>query len=143
MRSNPFAAYTLLRSYAENAAAVLYATDHPKKLDRILGLGNTNPITVGTITNYAQQKSKRFGTFRGVYDDLSEFAHPMSRSIFASAKPDADNGFQWSLEPTFKYDHDFLAACALIVELAEANSHILVEYADAQDWGRDQATGGG
>ena len=133
---NPFGAYTMLRSYAENAAAVLYATDHPEKLDRILGLGDTNLITVGTITNYAQQGSKRFGAFKKVYDDLSAFAHPMSRSIFASAKPNGDNGFQWALEPAFKYDLDFLVTCALVVELAEANSHLLVEYADAQDWKR-------
>jgi len=40
---NPFAAYTTLRSYAENAAAVLYAADKPEQLDRILGMGDTNP----------------------------------------------------------------------------------------------------
>ena len=66
----------------------------------------------------------------------------MSPSIFASAKPDGDNGFQWSLEPAFKCDFDFLVACAFVVELAEANSHLLVEYADAQDWS-DQAADGG
>ncbi|MGH3968705.1 MAG: hypothetical protein ACRDTV_11465, partial [Mycobacterium sp.] len=140
---NPFATYTLLRSYAENAAAVLYATDHPNRLDRVLGLGDTNPIKVGVITNYAEQGSGRFEAFRGVYDDLSGFAHPFSRSIFASAKPDGDNGFQWSLEPAFKYDFDFLVACAFVVELAEANAHLLVEYADAQDWGQDQTADGG
>lgn len=61
---NPFATYTLLRSYAENAAAVLYATDHPDQLDRILGLGDAYPIKVGTITNYAEQGANglvRFG----------------------------------------------------------------------------------
>ncbi|HZE17989.1 MAG TPA: hypothetical protein VE197_21115, partial [Mycobacterium sp.] len=66
---NPFATYTLLRSYADNAALVLYATDHPDQLDRILGLGGANPIKVGTIKNYAEQGSKRFGAFRAVYDD--------------------------------------------------------------------------
>jgi hypothetical protein len=139
---NPFASYTLLRSYAENAAAVLYATDKPSQLDRILGMGDTNPITVGTITNYAEQGSKRFGAFRAVYGELSGFAHPMSRSIFASTRPDGADGFQWSLQPRFKYDGDFLVACALVVELAEANAHLLVEYADAQGWGDGQAAGG-
>jgi len=98
---------------------------------------------VGTVTNYAQQGSRRFGAFKKVHDDLSAFAHPMSRSIFASAKPDGDNGFQWSLEPAFKYDFDFLVTCALVVEIAEANAHLLVEYADAQDWGQDQAADDG
>ncbi|MFZ0712633.1 hypothetical protein [Mycobacterium sp.] len=131
---NPFAAYTTLRSYAENAAALLYATDHPDQLDRILGFGDTYPIKVGVITNYADQGSTRFGAFRGVYADLSEFAHPMSRSIFASAKRNGDNGIRWSLEPAFKYDVDFMVTCALVVEMAEANSHLLREYADSQGW---------
>ena len=131
---NPFVTYTLLRSYAENAAAVLYATDHPNQLDRILGMGDSYPIRVGTITNYAEQGSKRFGTFKSMHDDLSQFAHPMSRSIFASTRPDGENGFHWSLEPAFKYDADFLVACSLVVELAEVNAHLLVKYADAQGW---------
>jgi hypothetical protein len=130
---NPFATYTLLRSYAENAAAVLYAIDHPAQLDRALGLGNARPIKVGVITNYAEQGSKRFGSFHGMYGDLSEFSHPMSRSIFASTGP-TDDGFRWRLDPTFKYNADFLVACSLVVELAEANSDLLVEYADVQGW---------
>jgi hypothetical protein len=130
---NPFVVYTLLRSYAENAAAVLYAIDHPTQLHRILGFGDSRPLKVGTITNYAEQGSGRFGSFRSVYADLSGFAHPMSRSIFASAKPTED-GFQWRLDPAFKHDADFLVACALVVELAEANAHLLVEYANAQGW---------
>jgi hypothetical protein len=31
---NPYAAFTLLRSYAENAAAILYVTDKPETLER-------------------------------------------------------------------------------------------------------------
>jgi hypothetical protein len=116
---NPFAAYTMLRSYAENAAAVLYAIGHPKQLDRILGLGNSYPLKVGTITNYAEQGSKRFGAFQDIYGQLSQFAHPMSKSIFASTAP-TETGFQWRLDPAFKYDNDFIVACAWVVELAEA-----------------------
>lgn len=138
---NPFATYTLLRSYAENAALILYATDKPDHLDRILGLGDAHPPSVGTIKNYAEQGSKRFGAFRAVYDDLSEFAHPASRSIFASAKS-TESGFRWQLKPAFKYDADFVVACNFVVELAEANAHLLVEYADAQGWGGEQAAGG-
>jgi hypothetical protein len=64
---NPVGAYTLLRSYAENAAAVLYAIGHLNQLDRILGLGDSRPLKVRTITNYAEQGSKRFGAFQDVY----------------------------------------------------------------------------
>ena len=31
---NPYAAFTLLRAYAENAAAILYVKDHPAQLER-------------------------------------------------------------------------------------------------------------
>jgi hypothetical protein len=130
---NPFATYTLLRSYAENAASLIYAIEKPNQLHRILGLGSSRPIKIGTITNYAEQGSKRFGSFRDVYGDLSEFAHPMSRSIFAALAPTED-GFHWQLDPKFKYDNDFVVACSLVVEMAEANSHLLREYADAQGW---------
>jgi len=33
---NPYAAFTLLRAYAENAAAILYVKDHPAQLERAL-----------------------------------------------------------------------------------------------------------
>jgi hypothetical protein len=130
---NPFATYTLLRSYAENAAALIYAIEKPNQLHRILGLGGSRPIKVGTLTNYAEQGSKRFGTFSDVYVDLSDFSHPMSRSIFAAMAPTED-GFKWQLDPKFKYDKDFVVACSLVVEMAEANSHLLREYADTQGW---------
>ena len=132
--NNPVVVYTLLRSYAENAAAVLYATEHPNQLRRVLGLGDAHPVKVGTITNYAEQGSKRFGAFQNIYRQLSGFAHPMSKSIFASTTP-SEAGFRWRLDPAFKYDDDFLVACAWVVELAETNAHLLVEYADSQGWG--------
>jgi len=34
---NPHAAFTLLRAYAENTAAILYAKDHPNLLDHPSG----------------------------------------------------------------------------------------------------------
>ncbi len=83
--------------------------------------------------NHAEQGSKRFGLFRDLYGDLSEFSHPMSRSIFAALRP-TEEGFHWQLGPMFKYDNDFLVACGLVVEMAEANSHLLREYADARGW---------
>ena len=96
--NNPVVVYTLLRSYAENAAAVLYATEHPNQLRRVLGLGDAHPVKVGTITNYAEQGSKRFGAFQNIYRQLSGFAHPMSKSIFASTTP-SEAGVRWRLRP--------------------------------------------
>lgn len=62
---NPLVAYTLLRSYVENAAAVLYAKDHPAQLHRILGFGRSWPVKVGTITNYAEQGAGRLECLAG------------------------------------------------------------------------------
>ncbi|EPQ80169.1 hypothetical protein MMEU_0694 [Mycobacterium marinum str. Europe] len=56
---NPLVAYTLLRSYAENAATVPYGKDHPGQLHRILGFGRSRPVKEGTITNYAEQGADR------------------------------------------------------------------------------------
>ncbi len=78
---NPYGAFTLLRSYAENAAAMLYLKDHPSALRRFLGVANTYPVPIGKITNYADN---RFGGFRPICAQLSEYAHPASLSLLAS-----------------------------------------------------------
>jgi hypothetical protein len=44
------------------------------------------------------------------------------------------NKFRWSATPAFRPGNDFLMACAWIVELAKANSDLIVEFADAQGW---------
>lgn len=123
---NPFAAFTLIRAYAENAAAALYAVEHPNKIDGLLGLGDAQ-ISIKKVTNYAMQGSKRFGEFRHIYSELSQYAHPMSRSMFASSGFAGGDEFRWSSQPAFKFDTDFLMASGWIVELAEANAHLLTE----------------
>jgi hypothetical protein len=129
---NPFAAFTLIRSYAENAAAVLYADDHPNAVDRMLGLGGHHPLSVGKLTAHAN-RSQRFGGFKDIYSELSEYAHPLSKSITASMAING-NEFRWSSTPAFRPGNDFLMACAWIVELAEANARLIVEFADSQGW---------
>jgi len=128
---NPFAAFTLIRSYAENAAGILYAADHPNKVDRVLGLDG-HPLSVGKLTAHAN-RSPRFGGFKAVYSELSEYAHPLSKSIAASMAING-NKFRWSATPAFRAGNDFLMACAWIVELANANSDLIVEFANAQGW---------
>lgn len=46
---NPYAAFTLLRPYAENAAAILYMTDKPETLERFWR-GEPH-VAIGRITN--------------------------------------------------------------------------------------------
>lgn len=127
---NPFAAFTLIRSYAENAAAALYALEHPNSIDKLLGLGGQ--ISSKKITNNAIQGSKRFGKFRGIYSALSEYTHPMSKSIFESHIATGDRGLRWSSIPAFKSDGNFLLASAWVVELAEAHGHLFAEIVRAE-----------
>jgi hypothetical protein len=55
---NPHAAFTLLRAYAENTAAILYA-------------GSSEP----------GRPPKRFEGFKGIYDQLSKFARPQALGV--------------------------------------------------------------
>jgi hypothetical protein len=124
---NPFAAFPLLRSHAENAAAVLYATNHPDQLDRFWRDRDGPDIKVGRLTNHA---GTRFGGFRHVYAELSRYSPdgPVGAGLNAS------RGIErvcLVLVPSFHSEADALTAYAWTVELAEANSHLLVEYGDA------------
>ncbi|KMO71834.1 hypothetical protein MOBUDSM44075_04186 [Mycolicibacterium obuense] len=126
---NPYSTFTLIRSYAENAAAILYAIGHPKKIDAMLNLGEAK-VSIGQIVSYANQGSRRFGQFKNIYSELSQYAHPMSTSIFASHKVSDDNQVVFSSKPAFKHDSDFLVASAWIVEMSLANAHLIAELGD-------------
>jgi hypothetical protein len=125
---NPFAAFPLLRSYAENAAAVLYVTDNPGQLDRFWRDRDGPGVKVGRLTNHADT---RFAGFRHIYAELSRYAHPMALSLLASMRLEEPDQFVWSSSPSFRSESDALTAYAWTVELSEANSHLLVEYGDA------------
>jgi hypothetical protein len=122
-QNNPYAAFTLLRSYSENAAAVLYLKDHPELLDRFWKGPN---LPIGKITNYAV---KRFDGFKPIYAQLSDYAHPASRSMLNSFKiKSEDRLLEWRSSPAFRSEHELMIACGWTVELAVATSHLLVEY---------------
>ncbi len=127
---NPFSAFTLIRSLAENAASLLYAVEHPTKIERILGLDGSRAMAIGKITSYANG-SERFGAFQLVYSQLSEYAHPLSKSITASMD---DEKFRWSGTPAFRPGNDFLMACVWLIELAGANADLIVDFANVQGW---------
>jgi hypothetical protein len=124
---NSHAAFTLLRAYAENAAAILYAKDHPNTVGHW-----SNPeghgIPIGKITNHA---AKRFVGFKGIYDQLSRFAHPHATGVLASSgiKDLEETTMEWSSAPHFKTLQDQLIAYAWAIELAEASRHLLYEFA--------------
>lgn len=124
---NPYAAFTLLRAYAENAAGILYLKDKPTTLDRFWRL---EPVSIGKITNYA---TTRFGGFNPIYSELSEYAHPGSRSMLASQRITGEDNrrVQWRSAPSFRSENDATVACGWTVELATATAHLLVELADS------------
>ncbi len=123
---NPYAAFTLLRACAENAAAILYVKDHPADLEKFWRDIRGPGVKLGKITNHAMN---RFGGFKGIYSELSRYAHPQALSLLASNRVVEGQVIQWSSTPAFKSDHDAVMACVWVVELTEATSHLLVEFA--------------
>jgi hypothetical protein len=94
----PHAAFTLLRAYAENAAGILYAKDHPSRVDHFWDTEG-HGVKIGPITNYA---GKRFPGFKGIYDQLSKFAHPQAAGLLASSSISEDNTVIWGSAPHFQ-----------------------------------------
>jgi len=128
---NPHAAFTLLRAYAENAAAILYAKDHPTRVDHFADPDNRS-ITVGHIKSWAD---KRWGGFKGIYDQLSQYAHPHGLGLLASSSVSGDRRVTWASAPHFKAPGDQLVAYAWAVELAESTHHLLYEFAQTYQLG--------
>jgi hypothetical protein len=122
---NPHAAFTLLRAYAENTAAILYVKDHPAQLDSFWRELDGPGVKIGRITPYAMS---RLAGFKDVYSDLSKYAHPQALSILASSRV-AGREVLWSSAPSFRSEREQILAYAWSVELAEASSHLLVEFA--------------
>ncbi len=124
---NRYAAFTLLRAYAENAAAILYLKDRRAPLDKFWREPHGSGVSIGKITNHART---RFGGFKGIYDQLSKYAHPQALSLLASSRVVKGREVQWSSAPVFKSDHDAVIACAWVVELAKDTSYLLMEFAE-------------
>lgn len=124
---NPYAAFTLLRSYAENAAGILYLKDRPTTLDQFWR-PETGGVSIGKITNYAKT---RFGGFKTIYSELSEYSHPGALSMLASHRITGEDSqtVEWRSAPSFHSDNDAKVACGWTVELATATAHLLVELA--------------
>jgi predicted RNase H-like HicB family nuclease len=123
---NPYAAFTVLRAYAENAATILYVKDHPATLERFWRDTRRPDVPTDEIITYA---ATRFPGFKDIYSELSKYVHPHALSLLASSRVIEGRIIQWSSVPTFKSDHDAVIACVWVVELAEATSRLLEEFA--------------
>ncbi len=131
--NNPQAAFTLLRAYAEQCAAILYMTDNPEKSKPLEGGEGYGP-SIGVITNYAQN-SKRMPNFREVYHRLSQYAHPSAAGHFASVQVGSDDSFSWQSAPRFKRDEDKLIAYGWCIDFARAINTFGFEFAEARGLG--------
>lgn len=126
---NPFATFTLLRSYAENAAMLCWLVDKPADIERIYPEAPPErTIRIGQLTNYAEN---RLGGFRGVYAQLSKFAHPGAGTALSGWHAGDENQVHWASAAAFKNDDDYKIACFWVVELAEANGHLWAECWEA------------
>jgi hypothetical protein len=100
--------------------------DHPTQLERFWRDIRGPGVPIDDITNYAMN---RFRGFSGIYSELTKYAHPHALSLLASSQVSEGRVVQWSSVPTFKSDHDAVIACVWVVELADATSHLLEEFA--------------
>lgn len=122
---NPYAAFTLLRAYAENVAALFYLRDKPQSVSKFVGDPNSPGVKPGVLTNYAK---KHGAGFTAIYEQLSQYTHPASRSVLASSDIVEDEDgtrLVWKSAPQFGSEFDRLMACAWTFELAEAHRALL------------------
>ena len=69
-------------------------------------------MSIGKITNHARS---RFNGFKGIYSELSKYAHPQALSLLASSQVVEGREVHWSSAPAFKSDRDAVLACAWVV----------------------------
>lgn len=98
---NPFAAYTLIRGYAENAALLVYLREKPSEIRRISPLASkADRIKIGRLVAFA---TKHYEGFEALYDRLSSYAHPESSALLAGFQTGAEEGrFEWRTAPQWK-----------------------------------------
>jgi len=126
LKDNPFAAATLIRAYSETVAALLWIQAKPRDL---LNFSHTalkrDAISIGRLTSFARTQS---AGFKGIYDQLSGFAHPTSAGGLSGVKSVAEDGTTtWQSQASFHADDDVILMCFWILELAEVAGGLLIE----------------
>ena len=127
---NPFATFTLLRSYAENAAMLIWIGTKQGELRRLYPDAPVElKFSIGKLVAHAERDS---AGFRGIYEQLSRFTHPGSSTAFSGFRMTGQKPLAIvSSRPSFKNDDDFMLACVWPIELAEANGALW-----AKSWSR-------
>lgn len=114
---DPFSAYALTRSYAENAAALVWATHRPDKAAGLAALASREQkLVVGRLIDEAK---KHYPGFKQLYEALSEYTHPVSSTFGAAFHKSGVADFQWSSVPKFKSDEGPLWVLLWLMELTD------------------------
>jgi hypothetical protein len=121
---NPYATFPLIRCYAENAAVLLWILDHPQDLSRLSS--SARPDERFAIGRLISNAAKRARGFKGLYEQLSEFSHPVATGFHQPWRvvPDEERTLQWSSVPSFKTTEDKIWACFWLVELTEIHANV-------------------
>ncbi|MGZ0711316.1 hypothetical protein ACWPKO_23610 (plasmid) [Coraliomargarita sp. W4R53] len=121
---NPYATFPLVRCYAENAAVLLWVLEHPHDISRLSATATQDQrFAIGRLIANA---AKRAPGFKDVYEQLSEFTHPVASGFTQPFRvaSDENGGFSWSSIPSFGSDKDKILACFWLVELTEMHENI-------------------
>jgi hypothetical protein len=142
---NPYAAFPVLRSYAENAAVLLWCRDKHASLTGTWFYPSGALTDIGKLVAHAERTHPGF---RQMYAELSKYAHPGAASIMVSTRNVSGTRFDWHDQPRFGSESDALVAYAWCVRLAEINAVAMLEFAQAlgmirhDPWAGDGAESG-
>lgn len=120
---NPLAAATLLRSFAENTAAVYYIDEHPQQVEK-LELGAKQGLAIGKVVAAAE---KSLPGFKSIYAQLSSMAHPSGAGSFHTMRvaDDDERIVTWQSAPTFRTLDDARELLDLLAGLRSITTQII------------------
>ena len=126
LKDNPFAAATLIRAYSETVAALIWIQAKPRDLLKFSHTAlKRDAISIGRLTSFARTQSDGF---KGIYDQLSGFAHPTSAGGLSGVKSVAEDGTTtWQSRASFRTDDDVILMRFWILQLAEVAGGLLIE----------------
>ena len=120
--SNGYAAFTLIRAYSENAAALVWLRDKPHDLQRLeLGAGDAESLKPGRVVD---NPTRRAPGIKVLYKQLSDFSHPASRTMGRGwDSAGTDGQFVFRTAPSLS-DEDAMWACLWLIEITEMHEQV-------------------
>jgi hypothetical protein len=132
-KTNPHAVFPLIRAFAESVVLVIYVTDHPNYVralvdsPRNIAADGLKRKSIQALIGYA---AKHVPGMKYVYAELSEATHFGSNAMWASVTPAEQRRFTWASQPQWRNDDQALIACAQTIELADAMTRFLTQFAE-------------